>query len=478
MTWLGIISSMITAACVLLGLMQAFLWWHSKNSPTYPLSMIMAFSAAVVAMLEMNLSLSPDLSQHTRLMVWQNLAVAMVLVPMVWSIQAYMPTARRWMAILITLLWVIGVAINFLLPGNLTFSEVVAVKRHVTLWGEEYFTPVGTINDWKWLVDITVLLIPLYAIDAAWRARTLKSAQHGWVIAGGVVLFVLVAGTQAILVDAGRYNVPHVVSPAFLFVVIALTWVLARDAVLAGRLSEKFELAQRESERLMHAKLLGEVAGALAHELNQPLAAILGNAQAGAKFLERPDPDIDEIREILSDIVRDDKRARDIITNLRNMLRGDQPADQNVKLEVATRQITEFMGTELERHDISVRLTTQGDLPDVCGGHVAIQQVIVNLLLNAVHAIRDSNALRRVIWIRLNEQNGGAEVVVRDFGPGIDQKIRPRIFDPFVTTKKGNLGMGLAVCRRIIENHGGQLTAENAQGGGASFRFWLPEGSS
>ena len=465
---------MITAACVLLGLIQAFLWWHSKNSPTYPLSMIMAFSAAVVAILEINISLSPELSQHRRLLVWQNLAVAMVLVPMVWSIQTYLPTARRWMAILITLLWVIGVAINFLLPGNLTFSEILAVKRHLTFWGEEYFIPVGRINDWKWLVDITVLLIPIYAIDAAWRARTLRSARHGWVIAGGVVLFVLIAGTQAILVDSGSYHAPHVISPAFLFVVIALTWVLARDAVLAGRLAEKFELAQRESERLMHAKLLGEVAGALAHELNQPLAAILGNVQAAAKFLDHPDPDIDEIREILADIERDDKRARDIIANLRNMLRGDQPEGQSVKLEAATRQTIDFLGAELGRHDISVKFTSEGDLPEVCGGQVAIQQVIINLLLNAVHAIRDANALRRVIWIRLMEQNGGAEVVVRDFGPGIDQEIRPRMFDPFVTTKKGNLGMGLAVCRRIIENHGGQLTAENAEGGGARFRFWLP----
>lgn len=474
MSLLGIAWSMIAAACAMLGLTQAFLWWHSRNLAVYPLSMIMAFSAVAVAILEMNLSSSPDPLRHEYLLLWLNLAIAGVLVPMVWSIQSYLTTARRWMAIGITALWTAGLVVNFLLPGNLTYSEVLSVEPHVTPWGDEYFVSQGTINSWKWLADITVLLIPVYAIDAAWRGRHLNRARQGWGIVAGVVLFVLIAGTQAILVDEGVHHAPYVISVAFPFVIVALTWVLARDAVRAGRLDQQVSQARRETDRLMRANLMGEVAASLAHELNQPLAAILGNAQAAEKFLADPDPDLDEIREILADIVRDDKRARDIITNLRRMLRGDGPRDQHVGLEQVTREVLDFMGEELKRQSIDVRLTTSGDVPTVCGGQVAIQQVIMNLVLNAERAIADSLTPQREIRIRLRERQGGAEIVVRDFGPGIDKEVRQRLFEPFVTTKAGSLGMGLVVCRRIVENQGGRLTAENPEGGGARFRVWLP----
>lgn len=474
MSLLGITWPMIASACAMLGLVQGILWWYNRGEPLHLFSMVMAFSAVAVSLLEMGLSSSPDPLHHERLLVWLNLAIALVLIPMVWAIQAYLPTARRWAAILITLLWVVGIVINFLLPGNLTFSEVLSVERHVTSLGEEYYLSQGTINKWKWLVDITVVLIPIYALDAAWRGRKLRHATEGWILAGGSVLFVLIAGTHAILIDAGIYTAPNVVSLAFLIVVIALTWVLVRDAVRAGRLAKKVEEAQRETEKLMRANLMGEVAATLAHELNQPLAAILGNAQAAQKFLEQPEPDLDEFREILQDIVRDDKRARNIITNLRNMLKGDRQEAQKVNLETAIRELLDFMGNELQRHDVKVQFISKGDIPEVCGGQVAIQQVIMNLLINAMRAICDSQSPHRDIRIRVAESQGGAEVIVRDFGPGIDKEVEPRIFEPFVTTKDGSMGMGLVVCNRIVENQGGRLTAENPEGGGARFRVWLP----
>jgi signal transduction histidine kinase len=466
--------AMIATACAMLGLTQCFLWWHSRREKVYPLSMLMAFSAMTVSVLEMSLSQTPYPAEHERLLTWLNFTVALVLVPMVWSIQAYLPTARRWMAILITALWVVGMAVNFLLPGNLTFSEVVAVDRHVTTWGDAYFLARGNINDWKWLVDITVLMIPIYTIDAAWRARENPRARQGRVIAVGVGLFVLIAGLQAILIDLGHYQAPFAISPAFLFVIVALTWALAKDAVRANKLDAQIVEARRETERLMRANLMGEVAATLAHEINQPLTAILGNAQAAEKFLNHPNPNLDEIREIFADIVRDDKRARDIIANLRRMLRGDRPEDRRVDLAPALREVLLFMHHELQRQSIDVQLDVNGAIPEVCGGRVAIQQVVMNLVLNAARAILDANASRREIRIRVLEKQGGAEIVVRDFGPGIANEVEKRLFEPFVTTKERSLGMGLAVCQRIVENEGGQITVENAGGGGARFRVWLP----
>lgn len=468
--------SMISAACAVLGLIQLFLWAHNRRGWVYPLSAVMAFSAAAVALLEMFLFSSPELARHEQLLVWLNLAIVMVLVPMVWSVKEYLPSARTWAAALISAIWCIGLLVNFFLPGNLTFTEIQSVDQRMTFWGDTFYVPKGSINPWKWLVDLTVILIPLYMIDAAWRASDPKRGIRGIVITVGVVLFVLFAGGHAMLVDSGVINSPYMVSAAFLSIVFTLTWVYARDAVRARILALEVAQAQRETERLMRTNLLGEVAAALAHELNQPLTAILGNAQAAEKFLTRVEPDLDEIRDILADIVRDDKRARDIIINMRRMLSGDGVAEELLYLESAIREVIDMVSKELDHNGITVQLEKTGKTPEVAGNRVALQQVVLNLVLNAEYAIRESQSSVREIQIYLTESKGGAEIEVRDSGPGIAEEVRQQLFTPFVTTRADGLGLGLVVCRRIVEAQGGRMTAENLRDGGASFRIWLPAG--
>ena len=474
MSLLVTIWSMIAAACGMLGLTQAFLWWHNRKRMEYPISMVMAFSAMAIPLLEMNVAFSADAAHHGQLMLWMNLTVATVLVSIVWALRMILPTARRWAAALITALWIVGICVNFLLPGNLTFSEILAVEPHMTRWGEQYFIATGTINPWKWTADLTVLLIPLYAIDGAWRARKINHFRQNRAIVWGIVLFVLISGPQAILLDMGLHQTPYAISLAFFFVILSFTWVLAQEAVRAGKLDEQIARTRRETERVIRLNMMGEVAATLAHEINQPLSAILGNAQAAEKFLARQDPDLEEIREILADIVRDDKRARDIITNLRRMLREDSSEDQMADLESVTHEVLDFMEHQLAQNDISAQLHAEKNLPPVCGGRVAIQQVLLNLILNAEHAIIEADAAQRVIEVRLSEKEGGSEIQVCDSGPGIAEEVREKLFEPFVTTKKRSLGMGLTVCRQIIENQGGRLTLKNQQSGGACFQVWLP----
>ncbi len=462
----------------MLGLIQIFLWTNSRRDFAYLLSACMAFSASFVAFQEMRLFSTPDPALYQQMLLWQNLAIAMVLVPMTWSVRIYLPATRRWAAILITTLWVLGLLVNFLLPGNLTFVEIHSIALKATFWGDPFYVPRGTVNDWKWLVDITVILIPIYIIDAAWRSKGPLRGKRGGVITAGVVLFMLFAGIQAIAVDTGMIDAPYMVSVAFLSMVFALTWVFARDAVRARKLTVEVARAQHENERLMRLNLLGEVASALAHELNQPLAAMLGNAQAAQKFLSRPEPDIDEIQDILTDIVRDDKRARDIILNMRQMLKGDETFESHVNVESVIKWVLGFLNNEINVHDIAVEFDISGEIPDVGGSRIALQQVILNLLINAKHAMVESGTSDKVIQVHLRENRGGAEIEVCDSGPGIAEDVRLHLFDPFVTTKKGNLGMGLVICRRIVESRGGRLTAENEDGGGACFRVWLPAGIS
>ncbi|MBT8039486.1 MAG: hypothetical protein HKO85_01700 [Xanthomonadales bacterium] len=466
--------SMFSAACAMLALIHVFLWSNRKSEPVYLLLAFMALAASFVAIQEMNLFSTGDPDVAQRLILWQNLLIALVLIPMVWSVRSYLPSARTWGAVSISVLWGIGLLINFLMPGNLTFTEISAMDARVTVWGDPFYVPVGTVNDWKWLVDITVVLIPLYIIDAAWHDRRPHRGRRGLVITLGTVLFILFAGIQAIAVDAGILSAPYMVSAAFLTMVFALTWVFARDVVNARTLAVELTQSRNETEQLVRANLLGEVASALAHELNQPLAAILGNAQAARKFLSRPEPDLTEIEEILDDIVRDDKRARDIILKMRSMLHGDESVHEPVELRVIVAEAIDFLKGEFKQNGISTRFDVSPPVPMVGGGRIALQQVILNLLINAEHALLDSRSENCDIQIRLFAHHGGAVLEVRDHGPGIADEIRSRLFEPFVTTKHRNIGMGLAVCKRIIEARGGQLSAENADGGGACFRVWLP----
>jgi signal transduction histidine kinase len=471
---LVVIWSMVSAACAMLGLVQLFLWINRPREPAYALSLLMAFAAAAVAIIEMNLFLTDEPERYQVILRWQNFAAAGVVVPMVWSVKAYLPIARTWLAALITALWVAGVIVNSFMPGNLTFTEVTSLERHVTPWGDPFFVPLGIANPFKWLADVTVLLVPLYLIDAAWRSRRRHWGRRSAVISGGVMLFILFAGVHSILVDAGFIDSPYMISVAFLSVVLSLTWVLARDALQAREMADEVILARRETERLLRANLLGEVAGSLAHELNQPLAAILGNAQAAKSFMDRPEPDLDEVRHILDDIVRDDKRARDIIQDMRRLLQGDQSGYEKLNLEPLVREILQIAQTELAANDVSIRVKTDQGLAAVQGARVALQQVVLNLILNAERAIVETPDVRREILLHLCGDGDDVLLEVRDFGPGIAEELIDRIFDPFVTTRKNSVGMGLAFSRRIVESHGGRLTAENHPQGGALFRIRLP----
>ena len=241
----------------------------------YLLSSLMAFSAGVSAMLELGLLLTESLDTYRVLMLWENVAIFMILVPMVWFIQAYFGTGRRWLAIAITLLWILGVLVNFLSPHSLTFSEVSELQRLTTGWGEAFTIPLGTENPWKLLVDIASLLILVYVGDAAVRLWRQRGQRTALVIGGGIIFFILLAGIHTPLVDAGVIATPYMISFAFLAIVISMSYQLAVDAMRAAQYAQELLQSQHAVERLARANLLGELSSTLAHELNQPLSAIL-----------------------------------------------------------------------------------------------------------------------------------------------------------------------------------------------------------
>lgn len=241
---------------------------------------------------------------------------------------------------------------------------------------------------------------------------------------------------------------------------------------------ERAELREEQLRgELAHAvrvATLGELAAALAHELNQPLAAILSNAQAARRFLSSGEADTPELDAILGDIVRDDKRAGAVIHNLLAMVSKRPTPRECCDLNGLAAEVVDLLRSEFIESRIEARLTLAPELPAVDAVCVEIQQVLVNFLLNAIHAMDDTPRGERFIDLETRVAAGGVELCVRDRGHGIPVEKLATIFNPFVSTKAGGLGMGLSISRRIIENHGGRITARNHDAGGACFSFTLP----
>jgi signal transduction histidine kinase len=249
--------------------------------------------------------------------------------------------------------------------------------------------------------------------------------------------------------------------------------------VFANALSRKQgELeAQRLRQELTHVgrvSAMGELTASLAHELNQPLTAILSNAQAAQRLLAVDVVDLAEIAAILGDIVADDKRAAAVIERLRILLRKGELQFTCLDVNDIVGEVGWLVRSDALLRDVAMRLELAPDVPGVLGDRVQLQQVVLNLVLNGLDALRAPWSGPRTLVIRTFADGAGVTVAVQDSGPGIDEGDRDRIFEPFYTTKAEGLGMGLAIARTIVDAHGGRLEAASSAGGGATVRFTVP----
>jgi len=253
------------------------------------------------------------------------------------------------------------------------------------------------------------------------------------------------------------------------------TAILASINDITARRKVEVETAQQRNEltHLSRVAMLGELSGSLAHELNQPLTAILSNAQAALRFLARDPGNIAEIRNILEDIAEDDKRAGEIIRRLRTLLRKGEVRHRPLEVNEVVLDVLRLMRSDRLNRDVAVSSELAVDLPWVEGDRVQLQQVLVNLVMNGCDAMDGASGDRR-LTLRTAVAGGEVEVSVADRGRGIPPGELERVFEPFVSTKEEGLGLGLAVCRSIVAAHHGRLWAANNADRGASFRFTLP----
>ncbi len=236
--------------------------------------------------------------------------------------------------------------------------------------------------------------------------------------------------------------------------------------------------AQRNREDLGHLSrvaAMGELAASIAHELNQPLSGIVSNAAAGQRFIDRGDVDLAELRELLTDINADGRRAGDVIRGIQSMVKKRAPARERVNLNDLVMKVVQMVKPNAMLHSCEFGTFLDPGLPAVEGDPVQLQQVLLNLVINAFDAMRDTPVRSRKVAIATERNGDGTiRISVRDYGVGISEEARERLFDQFFTTKREGLGMGLSIVRSIVASHGGTIAAENADGGGARFQFNLP----
>jgi signal transduction histidine kinase len=232
---------------------------------------------------------------------------------------------------------------------------------------------------------------------------------------------------------------------------------------------------RQELAHIGRVSALGELSASLAHELNQPLTAILNNTHVAQQLLEADVPNVGELREILGDILADDQRAAKVISRLRALLKKGELEHGPLGLNDIVGEVAELVRNDMVLRHVPLTLDLASDLPQVRGDRVQLQQVILNIVLNGLEAMSEPNGCDHALVIRTSKVGTAAvRVAIEDSGSGIDPTDVDRLFQPLYTTKTEGLGMGLAIARTIVDAHGGELRAFNNPGGGATFEFSLP----
>ncbi|UCH17422.1 MAG: PAS domain-containing protein [Burkholderiales bacterium] len=599
MSWITVVWSMIAAVCLSFAAVHLLVWLRSRDTQANLLFAISAGAAGALTVLELVAMRAATPAAYGEALRWMHVAVAIVVIAIVWFLRAYLQAGRIWLAWTITGLRALVLVPNFFAYPNATFGEISAVTSF-TLWGESVSVPVGEPNPWRILIEAINVLLVVYVVDAVVKAWRQGDRRRGLTIGCAIVAAAILAATFSQLMVLGLLPGPFT-GLVFMLIVIAMGWELSLNVIQAGELAhslresqqrmemvtravdlglwewdivrdkvwanerarawvgfgesasvtfdaslERIHLEDREATReavlrvlgagddlrvefriavpdgetrwnaaqgkvergangkpvrlrgvsmdvtarrrdeaellrqredlarLQRASAMGQLSNALAHELNQPLGAILRNAEAAELFLRKEPPDLEELRAIVADIRRDDQRAAAVIDRMRALLRRGSLRFETIALRELAAHVAALMRAEIQARQVILDVNVPDELPCIRGDRIHLQQVLLNLLLNSLEAVQGLSEQRRRLSVEASERGDGhIEVAVRDRGPGFPVEQISSVFDPFVTTKSGGTGLGLAISKTIIEAHGGRIWAENDPQGGATVRFTL-----
>jgi C4-dicarboxylate-specific signal transduction histidine kinase len=270
--------------------------------------------------------------------------------------------------------------------------------------------------------------------------------------------------------DRGSENV--LINCVISILAIAVTTHLALQNQSAERALHETQLQLAHVNRITS---LGELTASIAHEVNQPLAAVATNAGAAIRWLAAQPPNLDEGREALRHIVKDANRAGEVIARIRALVKKVPPRKNVLDINETILEVVALTRGQALKNGVSLLTQLSSDLPLIPGDRVQLQQVLLNLIINAIEAMSGVSEGRRDLVVGSGKDDShGVLITVRDSGPGLDMEISDRLFNPFYTTKPNGMGMGLSICRSIIEAHGGRVWATPNLPRGATFHFTLP----
>jgi signal transduction histidine kinase len=483
MDWVTIFLAMCAAACLTLATVHVLIWWHQRTAWANLFFCAAAASTAVLAYFELLVMHAGTVPEFAAAMRWAHVPVWVLVIALAGFVRVYLNAGRPWLFWSIVGLRTLSVIANFTTGVSLNYARIDEL-HHVEYFGRLVPLPMGTANPWMLIGQLSILLLIVFVVDAVVTAA--RRGDRRKVLRMGIALTVFLAAAliEVLLIFWGFFRAPIIFSPFFLGLLAAMGYELSRDAVRASQLAGDLQESEAESRKLRdqiaHAgrvTMLGQLSAALAHEINQPLGAILRNVEAAQLFLESPNPDMDEVRSILADIHADDVRAGAVIDRMRAMLRQHDLQVESVNAVHLVEDVVALAAADARARRVKIDVETVGQPPTVRADPIQFQQVLLNLLMNGMDAVSTQLDAGGRIVIGFESVAGTAvAIVVTDNGPGVSDEAMGRLFDPFFTTKTKGMGLGLAISRGIAEAHGGSLRAENNAGGGATFRFTLPVG--
>ncbi len=363
-----------------------------------------------------------------------------------------------------------SVAIVVVLVGLLTWLAIAGDRFLPPLFADNTRHLQSTLS----LAFATILLTAAIALAVLWTRR--YSVLDYWLM---LVVCALISEQILVALFSGeRFSLGFYAGRAFSFVtsIVVLAVLLAETSSLYARLARSNVSLERERKnKLMNVEA---ITGSIAHEVRQPLGAIAANGSAALRFLGRTPPELEDVRASLNAMVADSHRASEVFDNIRILFRKVDHGRVPVDLNEITSDVLQSLRGELKEHGVIIRTELTSQLPLIDGHKGQLQQVLFNLVRNALEAMDSTVDRSRVLGVKTELHGRDAIVVaVNDSGPGIDPKRLDTIFESFVTTKPHGMGLGLAICRTIIERHGGKLSALSDGTSGALFQFVLPIGS-
>jgi signal transduction histidine kinase len=472
-TWVW---SVFAAAVVTLAAVHGLAWLLNRRNVSHGIFFCIAVAVACLARLDVAMMHSSTPAEYGEWVRWYQVPSFVFFVGCLLFVRTYLGTGRLWLAWAIVAVRFVVLVVNFLVSPNFTFRAISSLQQ-VPVFGERVsVVGAATVRSWQWLPALAVVAVIAFIIDAAiqcWRKGGRESHRKALVVACGMALPLSITLIVTLLAVLQVAHIPLATTPFFLITVAAMTFELSRAAAASTRMQQEVAQLRADVARAERVTALGQLASALAHELSQPLAAILRNAEAAHLYLNSGRPDLEELRSIVNDIHKDDRRAGELIDRMRALFKRGNLDMQPLAIGELLQDVLSLVNSEALSRRVSLDFVVEPGLPLVRADRVHVSQVLLNLILNAMEAMQPCAENARRVHIVVRAAGECVEVGVSDSGPGIAEGNIDRVFDPLFSTKHEGLGMGLAISRTIIEAHGGRLWADN-NASGATFRFTLP----